>query len=114
VHREHMNVAISAAARGDKVAVFAETVERVQGIANEIMEATPGELVERVSRLNGNHYMDFYGGGRIRFLSTHPNARGGRGLSLDRVFVPIGTSPDALMEIVPALNTSREGVLTGY
>lgn len=114
MHPEHMQRAISAAIGGSAVAIFGETLERAQDIAQDIMEATPGELVERLSRRNGDHYIDFCGGGRIRFLSLHHRGIGVRGLSLDRAFVPIGTKPDALENIIPSLVTSREAVLTGY
>lgn len=114
MHPEHMERAISAAAHGSAVAIFAETLERAQDIAHEIEEAAPSQLLQRVSRLNGNHYLDFCGGGSIRFLSTHPNARSVRGMSLDRVFVPIGISRDILGDIIPSIVTSSEAVLTGY
>jgi hypothetical protein len=114
VHPEHVQRAVSSAAGGSSVAVFADTMELVQDRAREIMEATPSELVERISRRNGDHYIDLYGGGKIRFMSTYANARSARGMSLDRVFVPIGTSRDVLGGIVPSLVTSREAVLTGY
>lgn len=114
MHPEHLHTAVSAAAAGSRVAIYGETLHRVQRLARDVEDATPGELVERVSRLNGDNRIDFHGGGRIYFRSTHPNARGARGLSLDRVFLPIGTSPDILVEIVPALVASSEGVITGY
>jgi hypothetical protein len=109
---EHIQRAVSAAIGGSFVAIFGESFQRVQEIAHDVEEAMPAELVEHVSRVNGRHSIDFVGGGRIRFIST--NSRGGRGLSVDRVFVPVGTAPDVLANILPMLVTSREAVLTGY
>lgn len=114
MHPEHIQRAVSAAIGGSSVAIFGESLERAQGIARDVEEVTPAELVEQRSRRNGDHWINFYGGGRIRFLSTNPHARSARGLRLDRVFVPIGIDQDTLANIVPALATSREGVLTGY
>lgn len=110
MHPEHIHTAISAAAVGDSVAIFGETVERVQDIARDIVKEVPADYVERVSRLNGAHRIDFHGGGRIRFISLRQSARG---LSLDRAYVPIPTDRDILASIIPSLNASA-GVLTGY
>lgn len=112
MHREHMETAIFAAAKGSAVAVFADTLDRAQRLAHEVEAAVPTELwLQKVSYVNGRHSIEFPGGGSIRFISLRQSARG---LSLDRVFVPIGTDQAALEDIVPALCTSQEGVLTGY
>lgn len=111
MHREHIEVAISAAARGDAVAIFAENLQRTHQLAREVEAVLPGEYVQRLSRENGRQFIELHGGGIIRFLSINQS---GRGLSLDRVFVPVGTDRKFLEEIVPCLVTSPEGVLTGY
>lgn len=111
MHREHMNVSISAAARGDKVAILTENLHCADGLAMDIEELLPSEYVEKISRANGRRAIYFHGGGNIHFISLRQSARG---MSLDRVFVPIGTPKDVLADIIPALAASSDGVLTGY
>lgn len=112
MHREHMETAIFSAAKGGSVAIFADSVHLAQLLAHEVEASVPKELwLQKVSYVNGKHFIEFPGGGIIRFISLRQSARG---LSLDRVFVPIGTPKDTLADIAPALCTSQDGVLTGY
>jgi hypothetical protein len=111
MHREHINVAISAASRGDKVAIFTENLQRAEMLAHDVEEAMPSEYLEKVCRANGRRAILFHGAGSIRFMSTKQS---GRGMSLDRVFVPVGTDRKFLEDVVPCLATSPEGVLTDY
>lgn len=111
MHREHINVAIASAAQGGKVAIFAHNLQRAEQLAHDVEEVLPGENVEKVYRANGRRAIHLHGGGSIRFISINQSARG---LSLDRVFVPIGIDQVILADIVPSLCTSQEGVLTGY
>ncbi|MGY4543271.1 hypothetical protein ACVWY0_003204 [Arthrobacter sp. UYNi723] len=111
MHREHIQTAILAAAEGSAVAIFAENIQRAQQLAREVEAALQGENVARLSRENGRQFIELNGGGIIRFISTRQSARG---LSLDRVFVPVGIDRKFLEDIVPCLVTSPEGVLTGY
>jgi hypothetical protein len=112
MHPEHVETAIAAAAAyGSKVAVFADNLQEAQALARQFEDAAPAAHVERISRLNGNSYIDFYSGGRILFRSTRQS---GRGLSLDRALVPITMPPEALFDIRLMLATSEDGALTGY
>lgn len=111
MHREHILVAIAAAAQGSAVAILAENLQRAQQLAREVETILPAENVARLSRENGRHFIELHGGGIIRFMSTRQS---GRGMSLDRVFVPVGTDRKILEDILPTLNASSEGVLTGY
>lgn len=111
MHLEHMLVAIASAAQGGAVAIYAENLHLVDGLAKQAEEVLPSENVEKVSRSNGRRAIYFHGGGSIRFISLRQSSRG---LSLDRVFVPVGTDRKFLEDIIPSLATSSEGVLTGY
>lgn len=112
MHREHMEVAISSAAQGGKVAIFAENLRQSEQLAHDVEELVPSEYVEKVSRANGRRAIHLHGGGSIRFIPTQQSA--GRGLSLDRAYLPITTDRDTLAAIIPSLCTSQDGVLTGY
>lgn len=103
--------AVEGAARGESVAVFAESLPEAQLLAKEMMSAVPIELAERVSHRNGDHYVDLVGGGRIRFMSTRQSVRGMR---LDRAYIPVGANTQFLQDIVPALCTSAVGELVRY
>ncbi|QAY16054.1 hypothetical protein SEA_ELESAR_2 [Arthrobacter phage Elesar] len=114
MHSEHITRAIEAAVFGSKVAVFADSLEQAQDLARNFEDAVPvslQEALEYVSRANGRCRLDFCTGGSIRFMSLRQS---GRGMVLDRVFLPITTDKNTLCEILPSLMTSHEGVLTGY
>ena len=111
MHQEHMHVAISSAAAGGAVAIFAKNLQHAEQLAHDVEGVVPEEYAEKIIRANGRRVIHLHGGGSIRFISTRQSARG---LSLDRVFVPIGTDDTTLADIVPSLCTSEDGVLTGY
>ena len=60
-----------------------------------------------IHRTNGAQKITFPNGGRILFLIPQHV----RGLSLDRAYVPSGTSEDVLQALMPALQTSNDGML---
>ena len=112
MHSEHMQKAISAAmSLEDRVAVFTTSAEESRALVREFEQAAPVERIARISRVNGRCFIEFHGGGWIRFIATTQSARG---MSLDRAYVPIGTKPDRLADLLPCLQTSTAGVLTGY
>ena len=111
MHKEHLEVAITSAYHGGAVAIFTENLHCADKLAGDAEEAAPSESVEKICRANGRRAIYFGSGGSIRFISIRQSARG---LSLDRAFVPIGIDQDTLADVVPALCTSQEGVLTGY
>lgn len=111
MHLEHICTAIASAAQGSAVAIFAENLQRAQQLAREVEAVLQGENVARLSRENGRQFIELHGGGIIHFRSTNQS---GRGMSLDRIFVPVGIDRKFLEDIIPSLATSPEGVLTGY
>lgn len=113
MHQEHMERAFVAAAVGQRVAVFAATRAEARAIFLDMADRLPAGLGPvDVRRLNGGESLTFEdSGGWIRFYSLR-NSGGFGGACVDRVFLPVGTSPDLLLEILPAM--SRAGVLTGY
>lgn len=111
MHREHVNVAAAAAAQGSAVGIFADNLEHAEQLAHDVEQVVPDDNVEKVSRVNGRRAIRFHGGGSIRFISIRQSARG---VSFDRIFVPVGIDRKFLEGIVPSLSTSSEGVLTGY
>ena len=105
--------ALVTAIDGGRVVVFARPVG-VTAIMKDLLCEYP-ELVEvaTIRRVNGDQSLTFPGGGRVEFRDIHRTVEY-RGACLDRIYVPIGTSTDVLMEIRPALATSQDGTLTGY
>ncbi|MFJ3957710.1 hypothetical protein [Arthrobacter sp. NPDC090010] len=91
MRQQHIDQAISHGLAGRSVAVFGETHGAAQAEAAQIIAATPTEHATRISRQNGNHYIEFSSGGKVRFYSTNPNTRGLRGLLIDTAFVPSST-----------------------
>lgn len=114
MHEEHMATAlISAAAMGQRVAVFARTGAEARELFVDFGLRLPaGYAVESV-RTSGREAFGFTAsGGTVRFYSL--GSGGHRGWSADRVFVPVGTGPEVLAAIVPAMATSGVRLLTGY
>jgi hypothetical protein len=58
-------------------------------------------------RTNGDQEITLPNGGRLRFLTP----RRIRGSSIDRAYVPRNISDDDLMEVIPAMATSRDGAI---
>ncbi|AYN57477.1 hypothetical protein PBI_CORAL_1 [Arthrobacter phage Coral] len=110
MHDEHKGRAVAAAREGQRVAVVAATLPAAQEICGRLADLVEGEPAVTVRRLNGAHSIDFAGGGSIVFRSFRSSHRG---MSFDRVFVPIGTSADLVRELLPSLSVSG-GPLVGY
>lgn len=110
MHQEHIEEALGAASNGGRVAIYADTLNDAKAIA-ERFEAANNEPLERISRASGARRMDFHGGGSIHFMSLR--GQSARGMVLDRAYLPIGTGPDTLVNIIPSLSTT-DGALTGY
>ena len=106
--------ALVTAIDGGRVVVFAHSAGASTDIMRGLLREYP-ELVDvaDVRRVSGDESLTFPGGGTIQFRSFRTTARY-RGACLDRVYVPIGTSADVLMELSPTLATSQDGTLTGY
>jgi hypothetical protein len=66
----------------------------------------------RVRRTNGDESIEFPNGGRIWFRSVR--GRGARGFSCDRLYVPSRISQEDLLELVPAVMSSRDGAVIYY
>lgn len=115
MHAEHKAVAIATAMQGSAVCIFALTLSQAKHFAGEVEAEVSPVLMKRISRRAGDFHIDFHGGGSMRFMSTLQAHGGGvRGMSLDRVYVPICTEQRILESIVPTMATSKEAVLTGY
>lgn len=118
MHDFHQVAAVHAAAVDrERVAVVAATLPAAQEICGKLADVCrelAGEAgadgVYTVRRTNGAHSIEFAGGGSIVFRSFRSPARG---LSLDRIFVPIGTGGELVRELLPCLNVSG-GPLVGY
>lgn len=63
-----------------------------------------------IRRTNGAQEISFPNGGRILFLTPQCV----RGLSLDRAYVPSGTTEDVLHVLMPALQASNDGMLVPH
>jgi hypothetical protein len=111
MHDAHQLDALLSASAGSKVGVFARTLTQVQAICNSMTDYVEDNEQAAVRRVNGQHEISFPNGGRIRFLSFSQSARGS---VFDRVYVPLQTPSDTLMELIPSLATSDDGLLTGY
>ncbi|ASR83171.1 hypothetical protein FDI29_gp01 [Arthrobacter phage Abidatro] len=114
MHDEHKLTAVrAAAAYGERVAIFAETLPAAQGLLPEFEAlGIMADVVARFRRVNGSHSIAFdRSGGSIEFRSL--NSRGSRGASFDRVYVPVCSAPDKVAGVLPCLNVSG-GPLVGY
>lgn len=114
MHEAHISAALIAAVDGERVLVVLDSAEQVRPIMNEMtgmFEGTDQAMIRRVNRTNGGEKIDLATGGFVRFALP---TRIRRDDCFDQVFVPIGTEPDFLDELAPALATSRIGLITGY
>lgn len=115
MHEAHISAVLVAAVDGEYVLVVGATNEVKRGIFNDLIEAfdeMPLGLLQSISRTNGGERIDLATGGGIRF--AHLTERRRRAAVYDQVFVPIGTSSEFLLDLVPALVTSKVGLITGY
>ncbi|WP_315913592.1 hypothetical protein [Arthrobacter sp. lap29] len=115
MHEAHISAALIAAAEGEHVLVVAATADEKQIIFKRLVEAFDGlqpGLLQSINRTNGGERIDLVTGGGIRF--AHLNERRRRAAVYDQVFVPIGTAPEFLADLAPALATSEVGLITGY
>lgn len=115
MHEAHQLAVLVAAVDGEHVLVVGATSEAKRAIMSDLLETLdrmPSGLLQAVAKTNGSERIDFATGGGIRFAHITEMRR--RRAVYDQVFVPIGTSPDFLLDLVPALATSKVGLITGY
>ncbi|UVK62540.1 hypothetical protein SEA_TAYLORSIPHT_1 [Arthrobacter phage TaylorSipht] len=113
MHDEHKQGAILAAVvEGQRVAIFAATLPAAQELHRQLADLVDKSAVECVvRRTSGAHSLAFVGGGSIVFLSYRSGVY--RGMSLDRIFVPIGTGAELVRDLSPCLAVSG-GPFVGY
>ena len=114
MHEEHKAAVLVAAFSGERVAVFADTLDESTVILDELADWLKfnGEGVGyKVRRLNGSQAIEFDNGGRVSFHSMRQSPRG---RSFDRIYLPICSAAVKVRELSPCLLTSRVGVLVGY
>lgn len=111
MHDSHQLDALLAASVGSRVGVFASTLTEVQAICIAMADYIEDHEQATVRKVNGQHEISFPNGGRIRFLSFGQSARGS---VFDRVYVPLQTPSDILMDLIPSVSTSDDGLVTGY
>ena len=108
--------ALLTAVDGGHVAVFGESLDESEKVYAQLLWDYPemsvvAERVDAISRI----CLTFPGGGTLSFLSLASNPDRLRGWSLDRCYVPIGTSPEFVsMHLRPCLATSKDGTMAGY
>lgn len=115
MHEAHISAVLVAAVDGEHVLVVGAANEAKRAIMSDLLEAFDGMqpgLLQSVSKTNGGERIDLVTGGGIRF--AHLNERRRRMAVYDQIFVPIGTGPEFLLDLVPALATSKVGLVTGY
>lgn len=112
MHEIHAGRVLAAAMAGRRVLVLAESATAGRDIFEAMREAVAGPGVES-RRTVGREKLTFESGGFVRFLPLR-SIVAARGLSLDEVFVPIGTSRAVLADLLPHLATSPVGLITGY
>lgn len=114
MHEAHVSAALVAAVDGERVLVVLDSAEQVRPLMNEMagmFDGTSQEMVRQINRTNGGEKIGLASGGFVRFALP---TRIRRDDCFDQVFVPIGTNPEFLDELAPALATSRVGLITGY
>ncbi len=103
--------AIAAARAGERVAIFADTLEAAQAFAGQAFELVHSEDRAHVRRQIGDASVSFPEGGKVNFLSTGHSSRG---RSLDRAYVPAAIAHVDAAAIAPCLATSRNPQMIGY
>jgi len=108
--------ALLAAVDGGNVAVFANSEASMRVAARWFSSEYP-ELDVVAEWIHSKHResMMFPGGGTLTFLSLTSNPDRLRGWSLDRCYVPIGTSPSFVEDHLRwNLHASKDGTMAGY
>lgn len=104
--------ALGAALDGESVAFF----EASHSDARAMFKAAESVAPEgcEIRRTNGNESIRTRAGGAIHFLSVR--AQGGRGIALDRAYVPAALASEDLvaMSIEVSLSTSKHPRFIGY
>lgn len=99
--------AVQVANDGGNVVVLSKHPKEV---LTDLLNSGGRELFKTVRRANGNEGIDFHSGGQIRIVRR---ADSFRGYSAKLAIIPIGTSKDDLMSILPSLATT-DGDVVGY
>ena len=79
-------------------------------VLTDLLNNSGQELASTTRRTNGNEGIDFHSGGKIRIIRRTDS---GRGYSANLAIIPIGTSHDDMMNILPMLATTG-GDVVGY
>ncbi|WP_038463646.1 hypothetical protein [Arthrobacter sp. PAMC 25486] len=109
--KEHSITAMAAALEGSHVAFFGATHDDARA-AFKAADALAPDGCE-IRRTNGNESIRTRAGGSIHFLSIR--SKGGRGMALDRVYVPAALADeDVALEIEACLATSQNPMFIGY
>lgn len=112
MHSEHMAAAIHAAGRGESVLVVAPTSAEARAIFEHMEPVVANVKGAALRRTNGSERVTFESGGVLRLVGL--DSSGHRGVSADRVFLPISTPADVVLQVTPCIVTRPAGVLVGY
>lgn len=111
MHPRLMADAVASAADQEFVVIFAES-NMLAVFLDEFLTLVPEADIAKVRRTNGDQEITLNGGGRLMFRSL-PGC-GGRSLRADRAFIPIGTSKETMLDVLPMVETSPVGLIIGY
>ena len=107
---DRLVMALGRALEGQRVGFFCEV--RGESRAAFLAARDFGVSAARVRPVNGSEYIETVSGGAVHFLGLRSSRC--RGMTFDRVFVPLQISDMDLAEILPALCGSREGAVVYY
>lgn len=101
------------AVNGLRVLVLTNSMKSATDLHKAFEAVDIGDIPRKISRVAGRLGADFpEHGGSIQFRSIA--SRGGRGMSIDHVYVPAGISHEAMEDIAPAVQASKSPAIIGY
>lgn len=107
--QEHVITALGAALEGERVGFFERS--HVHGIFLAVAALAPEGC--SLIRANGREEIGTRAGGSVRFFNTEHG--GGRGVSLDRAYVPAALADEDVADLIAAcLATSKRPQFIGY
>lgn len=79
-------------------------------VLTDLLNSGAQELFQAVRKANGNEGIDFLSGGQIAIVRSADRFRG---YSAKLAIIPIGTSQDDMMSILPSI-VANDGNMVGY
>ncbi|ALE05519.1 hypothetical protein AL755_08560 [Arthrobacter sp. ERGS1:01] len=100
--------AVQVANEGGHVVIL---TQQPHDVLTDLLNNSGEELARTIRRTNGNEGLDFHAGGKIRLVRRADEFRGH---SAALVIIPIGTSHDDMITVLPSLADTHDSAIVGY